>query len=207
MTNEESFLENAAPVISVDDLKEFKAKKDKSGVIYLARIPPFMAPHEVRSHFIAFGEIGRVYLTPAAKNSSRRPLFIDGWVEFMNKHDAKSAVLALHGKLIGGKKSSRFHDDLWCLKYLKGFKWSDLTAKISYENAVKEEKMKNERAQARREAQFYIKQAEKARVLKKISEKKKLGASEDVTETKASLKASFETLKKNFRQRKAVNVD
>ena len=197
-----------AAVISLGDLKEFKERKDRTGVVYLARIPPFMAPHEVRTHFINFGEIGRIYLTPAAKNSSRRPLFVDGWIEFLNKRDAKSAVLALHGHLVGGKKSSRFHDDLWCLKYLSGFKWSDLTAKMSYENAVKEEKVKNERAQARREAQFYIKQAEKARVLKKIAERKNPSSEQTSSSaTTASLKASFETLKKNFRQRKPVNSD
>lgn len=194
------------PVISVEDLKEFKEKKDRSGVIYLARVPPFMVPHEVRSHLMKFGEIGRIYLTPAAKNSSRRPLFVDGWIEFMDKRNAKNAVLALNGQLVGGKKSSRFHDDLWCLKFLSGFKWSDLTAKMSYENAVKEEKIKNERAQARREAQFYIKQAEKARVLKKIAEKKN-PTSEQSAVSSTSLKASFETLKKNFRQRKPINAD
>ena len=201
-----TFEEETKPVISLEELQEFKKKKDKTGVVFLARVPPFMAPHEVRSHFIKFGEIGRVYLTPAAKNSSRRPLFIDGWIEFINKRDAKTAVMALHGQLVGGKKSSRFHDDMWCLKYLEEFKWSDLTAKISYENAVKEEKMKNEKAQSRREAQFYIKQAEKARVLKKIAEKKK-GSSENVQSvpTATSLKASLEELKKNFRQRKPVN--
>jgi ESF2/ABP1 family protein len=187
-------------VIDLEDLKQFKQEKDETGVVYLSRIPPFMAPHEVRSHFIAFGPIGRIYLTPSPKNSSRRPLFIDGWVEFLKKRNAKTSVLALHGNLVGGKKRGRFHDDLWCLKYLKGFKWSNLTEKISYENAVKEEKIKNERAQARREAQFYLKQSEKARVLKKIAAKKN-------SESVPSVKDSFETLKKNFRQRKPINVD
>ena len=162
-------------VIDLEELKQFKQEKDETGVVYLSRVPPFMAPHEVRLHFIAFGPVGRIYLTPSPKNSSRRPLFIDGWVEFLKKRNAKTSVLALHGNLIGGKKRSRFHDDLWCLKYLKGFKWSDLTEKISYENAVREEKIKNELAQARREAQFYLKQAEKARVLKKIAAKKNNG--------------------------------
>jgi ESF2/ABP1 family protein len=189
-------------VIDFEDLKQFKQEKDETGVIYLSRVPPFMLPHEVRSHFISFGPIGRLYLTPLSKNSSRRPLFVDGWVEFLKKRDAKTAVLALHGNLIGGKKRGRFHDDLWSLKYLSGFKWSDLTEKISYENAVKEEKIKNERAQARRETQFYLKQAEKAKVLKKISAKKNKGS-----ENLPSIKDSFETLKKNFRQRKPINVE
>lgn len=190
-------------VLDFEDLKKFKEEKDKTGVVYLSRVPPFMPPHQVRSHFMFFGPINRIYLTPAPKNSSRRPLYTDGWIEFLKSKHAKIAVLALHNKQVGGKKSSKFHDDLWCCKYLKGFKWSDLTEKISYENAVREEKVKNERTQARREAQFYLKQSEKARVLKKIASKKE---THDTSNNNGKF-SSFETLRKNFRQRKPVNVD
>jgi hypothetical protein len=30
----------------------------------------------------------------------------------------------------GGKKSGFYHDDLWTIKYLKGFKWTHLTEQI-----------------------------------------------------------------------------
>ena len=192
-------------IIDLKSLEKFKADKDRTGVIYLARVPPGMAPQNIRQHFQTFGPLNRVYLTPSPHNSSRRPLFIDGWIEFLHKSHAKTAVVALNNRPIGGKKLGRFHDDLWCCKYLKGFKWSDLTEKLSYANAVREEKIKNERSQARREAQFYIKQSEKARILTKRAQKKSEKELCQVPEV--NFKSMFESLKQNFRQRKPINKD
>jgi ESF2/ABP1 family protein len=44
--------------------------------------------------------------------------------------------------LIGGKKRSFYHDDMWNLKYLKGFKWDHLTEKFAYERRVREAKLR-----------------------------------------------------------------
>ena len=69
-------------------------------------------------------------------------LFISGWVEFAEKKIAKNVrswrffrgnnnhfisfqvALALNNTLIGGKKRSFYHDDIWNIKYLKGFKYA-----------------------------------------------------------------------------------
>jgi ESF2/ABP1 family protein len=59
-------LQNKSSVktLSEKKLKEFQEEQDKTGVIYLSRIPPFMKPHKLRSLLSVYGEIGRVYLAP-----------------------------------------------------------------------------------------------------------------------------------------------
>lgn len=49
---------------------------------------------------------------------------------------------SLHNTLIGGKKRSFYHDDMWNLRYLKGFKWDHLTEKFAYERRVREAKLR-----------------------------------------------------------------
>lgn len=178
-----------------EDLQEFAKTKDLSGVVYLSRVPPGMAPHEVRTHFSAFGNLNRVYLEPLESTTSKKsnnkrrrhtPRFKHGWIEFVDKGDAKTAVLALNGHIVGGRKGGRHHDDLWTCKYLPGLKWTDLTDEMSYKKNQQEERLKNERAQARREAAFYIRQSDKARHLGKHA---KLPAS--AAETMANLKTTF----------------
>lgn len=212
------------PLISETDLKLFKKGKDRTGVVYISRIPPAMTPSNLRQYLSPFGNIGRVYLAPddrkaahlkkLSKKSKKalRPksAFTEGWIEFLNKKDAKSAALALNGRPYGGRRGSRFREDLWCIRYLgSDFKWSTLTERISYENAVREQKMREEISHARRENKAFLGQVEKARVVKKIEEKKqgriqRSSANENnVSVEKAEI--SLEDVKKKFRQRKPIN--
>lgn len=206
------------PLISESDLKKFKKEKDRTGVVYISRIPPAMTPSNLRQHLSPFGNIGRVYLAPddrkaahlkklsknAKKSLRPKSSFTEGWIEFLNKKDAKNAVEALNGRPYGGKKGSRFREDLWCIKYLgSDFKWSTLTERISYENAVREQKMREEISHARRENKAFLNQVEKARVIKKIEEKKQSRGRGNEISAKAEM--SLEEVKKNFRQRKPIN--
>jgi ESF2/ABP1 family protein len=104
----------------------------KSGVIYLSRIPPFMKPAKLRSLLEPYGKINRIFLTPedplehsrrVRAGGNKKRSFTEGWVEFVKKKDAKKAVDLLNAQTIGGKKSSWYRDDVWAMKYLKGFKW------------------------------------------------------------------------------------
>lgn len=213
------------PLISENDLKRFKKEKDRTGVVYISRIPPAMTPSNLRQHLTPFGTIGRVYLAPddrktahLKKMSSRskksmrsKSAFIEGWIEFLNKKDAKMASEALNGRPYGGKRSSRFREDLWCIRYLgSDFKWSTLTERISYENAVRDQKMREEISHARRENKAFLGQVEKSRVIKKIEEKKQMrleraiisGVSSVQKEKKPDI--SLEEVKKRFRQRKPI---
>ena len=112
-----------------------KPKKDKRGVVYMAVIPPHMSSEVIRKLLTQRFNLGRVYLeaeNPAhtrnrlkqSKRGSRNVKFIEGWIEFEDKKDAKLAALALNNQLMGGKKRhNKFHDDRWNLRYLSGFKW------------------------------------------------------------------------------------
>lgn len=214
------------PLISETDLKRFKKEKDRTGVVYISRIPPSMTPSNLRQYLAPFGNIKRVYLAPddrkaahikklskKAKKALRpKSAFTEGWVEFLNKKDAKSAALALNGRPYGGRRASRFREDLWCIRYLgSDFKWSTLTERISYENAVREQKMREEISHARRENKAFLGQVEKARVVKKIEEKKQgriqrsvLASGKDSGSVKKE-EISLEDVKKKFRQRKPIN--
>ena len=71
--------------------------------------------------------------------------YIEGWVEFTDKKDAKMCALALNGNQIGGKKRHNlFHDDIWAIRYLPKFKWSNLTEKLAYDQKVREQRLKAE---------------------------------------------------------------
>jgi len=62
--------------------------------------------------------------------STKKAHFTEGWVEFMDKRVARTVAEMLNGQPIGGKKGTRFRDDVWTLKYLPRFKWNMLTEQI-----------------------------------------------------------------------------
>ena len=65
---------------------------------------------------------------------NRNIKYVEGWVEFAKKKEAKTAALALNGQQIGGKKrNNKYREDIWNIKYLSGFKWFHLTEKLEYD--------------------------------------------------------------------------
>lgn len=158
-------------------------KAHKSGVVYISRIPPFMKPNTVKQFLSPYAPsgLGRVFLTPEtpeARSSrirsggNRKRNFTDGWIEFVSKREAKIAVETLNTRIIGGKKGRYYHDDVWNLKYLKGFKWRHLTEQIANENAERAARMRAEDARERREVREYLRNVEKAKKLEGIEKKK-----------------------------------
>ena len=98
------------------------------------------------------------------KLAARAPKrFTEGWVEFEDKNDAKRVALALNGQPVGGRPRSSHRHDLWCLKYLRGFKWDDLTEEIAAQNAAREARLAAEAAAAARERDFYLGKVDEAR--------------------------------------------
>jgi ESF2/ABP1 family protein len=59
-----NFTQNVPKQLTNSKLIEFKKTKNKTGVIYLSRIPPFMKPAKIKHLLSRYGEIGRVYLAP-----------------------------------------------------------------------------------------------------------------------------------------------
>jgi len=160
----------------------------RSGVVYISRIPPFMKPHTVK-HFLspyAPSGLGRIFLTPESQDAhksrvraggNKKRNFTDGWVEFVSKKEAKIAVETLNARIIGGKKGGYYYDDVWNLKYLKGFKWRHLTEQIANENAERTARMRAEDARERKEAREYLRNVEKAKMLEGMEKKRSRKAS------------------------------
>jgi len=158
-------------LLTPESLEEFNRKESQKGVVYISRIPAHMKPLKIRHLLSQYGEIGRIFLTPEDESKRRRRIqkggnrkknFTDGWVEFIDKRVAKHVAFSLNNTTMGGNKRSFYHDCIWNIKYLSGFKWHHLNAKLSYENAVRDQRLKAEISQAKRERDFYLTQVDKA---------------------------------------------
>lgn len=148
----------------------------KSGVVYISRVPPFMKPQTLK-HFLsphASKGLGRIFLTPedhvqhtrrVKSGGNKKKSFTDGWVEFVSKREAKIAAETLNGNIIGGKKGNFYHDDLWNMKYLTGFKWSHLTEQIANENAERAARIREEVRRTRVENKAFVEDVEKGKML------------------------------------------
>ncbi|KAF9224364.1 hypothetical protein BS17DRAFT_795387 [Gyrodon lividus] len=174
--------EKVVKPLTLEALAIFNAAQARTGVIYISRIPPGMQPAKVRHLMSQYGEVGRVYLQQEdAKiaylrrkfTTTKKPHFVEGWVEFKDKKVARSVAEMLNAQPIGGKKGTRWRDDVWTMKYLPKFKWNMLTEQIAHEAAVHTAKLRVELAQSRSEQRDYMRNVELARILDKRNEKRK----------------------------------
>jgi len=158
-------------------LPQSSLKKDKSGVIYLSRVPPFMKPAVLRSLLTPYGDVGRIFLTPEDSTSrtqrlrnggTRRKLFLDGWVEFVHKRDAKFVAENLNAQTMGGKKRGRWHDEVWNIRYLSGVKWGNLVEQIQNENAERAARLRFEIAQGKKENKAFLENVERGKMVSGI---------------------------------------
>eukprot|EP00051_Salpingoeca_urceolata_P014353 m.182451 g.182451 ORF g.182451 m.182451 type:complete len:126 (-) comp18063_c0_seq5:20-397(-) len=108
----------------------------------------------------------------------------------MDKKIAKRVAVSLNGTTFGGKKGSRYYDEIWCIKYLPKFKWHHLTERIAYENASREQKLIAETEQVRRETNLFIAQAEKSKQLHAMEKRHAKRKSEAVTGSDAQFTRS-----------------
>ncbi|OJD34694.1 pre-rrna-processing protein esf2 [Diplodia corticola] len=168
--------------LSAKKLEKAQKAVKKTGVVYLSRIPPFMKPATVKSLLSQHGAVGRVFLTPEDPAAYRRrkqgggnkkKSYVDGWVEFVDKRDAKACVGLLNAKIVGGKKGGYYYDDVWNMRYLTGFKWHHLTEQIANENAERASKMRAEISRSTRENKEFIQNVERAKMLEGMAAKKK----------------------------------
>ncbi|KAG0344708.1 RNA-binding ATPase activator esf2 [Podila humilis] len=167
--------------LTPEALEKFQKSREKTGIVYISKIPPFMKPIKLRHLLGQFGELGRVYLAPedpkvAARRKkyggNKKQNYTEGWVEFMDKSIAKQVAHSLNTTVIGGKKNSHYHDDMWNIKYLPKFKWHHLTERIAYENASRAQRLQAEISQAKRENKFILTNMEKSKMIKNMEEKK-----------------------------------
>ncbi|CAG9937074.1 unnamed protein product [Clonostachys rosea f. rosea IK726] len=181
-----SELESEVPdihrTLTKKNLVSTEAAVKKSGVIYMSRIPPFMKPAKLRSLLEPYGKINRIFLAPedptaharrVRAGGNKKRTYTEGWIEFVKKKDAKAVCELLNAQTIGGKKSSYYHDDLWNLKYLTGFKWHNLTEQISAENAERASRMRAEISKTTKENKEFVRNVEKAKMLDGMQTKAK----------------------------------
>ncbi|KAB8298017.1 hypothetical protein EYC80_001789 [Monilinia laxa] len=103
---------------------------------------------------------------------NKKRSFVDGWVEFVNKSNAKKVCELLNAKTIGGKKGNYYHDDVWNLLYLKGFKWNNLTEQIAAENAERTSRMRAEISKTTKENKEFVQNVERAKIMEGMEAKK-----------------------------------
>lgn len=196
------------------------AKEDKRirkrGVCYLSSIPPYMKPVKLRSILSRFGKLDRIFLKPEDQASYRKRVkyggnkkrrYTEGWVEFARKKDAKLCAQTMNGNIIGGKKSSYYHDDIMNIKYLLGLKWADLTQEIAKKNEERQAKMMLDISQQTKLDKTFVGNVERA---KRMERKRKAGGADfhephakrfdqrDVTSTRADSTAKKEEASRNL---------
>ena len=128
-TTEQS--KNAKKLKKVISDAEIK-KSNKRGIVYLSYIPFGLNVNKIRQLLSEYGEVERIYLEKqrSAKegdnnNNKKKKTkksynchFEEGWVEFKKKSVAKAVAQMLNGKQIGGKRKTKFYDQIWSIKYL-----------------------------------------------------------------------------------------
>lgn len=62
--------------LTPEDLAKFKAAQEKTGVVYISRIPPGMRPTKVRHLMSQYGEVGRVYLQAEGAETHTRMFYV-----------------------------------------------------------------------------------------------------------------------------------
>ena len=190
-TNDDQFTQSEKPSsvpdpklkpISAAKLATKEREKRKTGVIYLSRIPPFMKPSTLRHLLTPYGTILRIFLTaeptPAytkrvKAGGNKKRSFVDGWVEFASKKRAKDCAETLNGNILGGKKGGWYHDDIWNIKYLKGFKWDDLMTQVQEEERAREDRLRAEIKQESRERTAFLENLDRAKQERGMEKKRK----------------------------------
>merc|ERR1719195_2087879 len=90
-------------------------------------------------------------------------VFSEGWVEFTSKKVARFVAENLNSKPVGGKRKSKAYEELWNIKYLPSFKWIHLSERLAYEAAVKQQRLRTESSQVKREAEHFKNSVERKR--------------------------------------------
>ncbi|XP_022255836.1 activator of basal transcription 1-like isoform X2 [Limulus polyphemus] len=106
------------------------------------------------------------------KQGKPSKFFTEGWVEFLDKKVAKRIAVMLNGQQVGGRRKTPFYDSLWSIKYLHRFKWAHLNERLAYEKAVRDQRMRTEISQVKREANFYMQSVDRSL---KLARKRKKG--------------------------------
>jgi ESF2/ABP1 family protein len=178
--------------LSLTKTTDFNEKLRKRGVLYLSRIPPRMNPTKVKALLSDYGcEVTRVYLVeedPTVRKRRKRETgsrqsgkrYVEGWVEMEDRKIAKRIAQSLNTTAITNHKRSVHYGDLWNMKFLSKFQWSHLTEKVAYERRMREQKIRIEMLQARKENAAYTELVETGKKLDRIEKRRRKRGDPDV---------------------------
>mmetsp|Transcript_10242 Transcript_10242/g.18446 ORF Transcript_10242/g.18446 Transcript_10242/m.18446 type:complete len:271 (-) Transcript_10242:450-1262(-) len=211
--------------LDAEELAEWREEHENRGVLYVSRLPPRFGPNQLRALLSRHADILRIFLEPInndesserellqkksgkGKRSSRERLhkrasFAHGWVECAKKKDAKRIAELLNNTPMGGNRRRAHHDDLWNLKYLKGFRWNDLSEELAQKKRERTHKLRRELAQATRERDFFLERMDQAKALESIRERKRLKAEASHNDTNTQSEQISVSKARTFVQRKA----
>lgn len=102
---------------------------------------------------------------------NKKRSFIDGWVEFSRRKDARVCAEAINAQTIGGR--GWYGDDLWNVRYLKGFAWEDLMAGVRREEREREEKVRVGLGREGRERAEFLRGVERGKIEERRRERMK----------------------------------
>lgn len=175
----------------VSDTQE---KKKKPGVIYLSSVPDGMNVTQTTAFFSEFGRVGRVFLQPDKTDKQKgkfNRVFSEGWVEFLSKKVARMTAERLNCQPVGGKRKSKTYDQTWNIKYLPRFKWVHLSERLAYEAAVRQQRLRTEISQVKREAEHFKSSVESGKRKRSRGSKSKEAAAASSVEENAAVQKPF----------------
>jgi len=176
------------------DSEALQEKKKKPGVIYLSSVPDGMNVTQTTAFFSEFGRVGRVFLQPDKTDKQKgkfNRVFSEGWVEFASKKVARMAAERLNCQPVGGKRKSKAHDQTWNIKYLPRFKWVHLSERLAYEAAVRQQRLRTEISQVKREAEHFKSSVESGKRKRSRGSKDSAAAAGSVEEVPATVQKPF----------------
>jgi len=165
----------------------------------------------------AHGKIGRVYLTPedATKYTNRvksggckKESFTEGWVEFLDKGEAKRVATSLNSKSVGGKKRHNFYyDDVWCMRYLSRFTWNDLIEHRVYQKQVNSKKLQTIMSKQRKEDEFFLESVAKKQAMDSADIRREVEGKQDEAKKRRKTERPLPKQKFAFVPKKARTVE
>uniref|UniRef100_A0A1I8HIY2 ATP-dependent RNA helicase n=1 Tax=Macrostomum lignano TaxID=282301 RepID=A0A1I8HIY2_9PLAT len=152
--------------------KSSTGKSLKPGIVYLSSVPHGMTVKLVREHLSPYGKLGRVFLQVDEASARKRwRLYSEGWAEFLRRSDAKRCVASLNATEVADKKKP-WAGQLWNLRYLPGFAWTDITYREANEKAVRNKRLAMEIQQARRIGKLYKESLEQSKYQERAKQAK-----------------------------------
>ena len=216
LANEGTFGIHKMKKLTPEQLEKAQKRIKRSGVVYLSSMPPYMKPTKLRQIMERFGDVGRIFLKPEDTKShksrvksggNKKRKFDEGWCEFKSKKAAKLAAETLNGNIIGGKKRGFYHDDILNVKYLRGFKWGDLTRALNREKEVRESKMEAELARERRMNKAFIENVETSKKFNNIRRQRSKKRQREENEPSGAKRQEVQPkpeIRRTFKQRSVV---